>query len=315
VEQVAIHTQKVTFRYGDRLALDNVGLTIRRGELFGLLGPNGGGKTTLFRVLTTHFPIQPGRVWVLGFDAARNPFAVRQRIGVVFQHPSLDKKLTVAENLRHHGRLYGLGGREIRLRTAEMLDQMGLLDRADERVERLSGGLARRAELAKGLLHQPELLILDEPSTGLDPGGRHDLWQYLRKLQSSGTTIVTTTHLLDEAERCDRIAILDRGRIVAIGAPADLRAEIGGDVITVDTRHTDRVARLIEGEWSVSARRFDGAVRFEHTSGRLLIARLYELARDDVDAVSVSRPTLEDVFLHHTGHRFRSSSETTAGFP
>ena len=193
-----------------RQAIDNLELTIEPGEIFAFLGPNGGGKTTLFRLLSTLIPLQQGRVEILGFDLGRaSGRQSAQRIGVVFQAPSLDKKLTVAENIRHQGHLYGLSGRELESRQDEMLGRLGLADRRSERIETLSGGLRRRVELAKGMLHRPRLLLLDEPSTGLDPGARSDLWNYLREVRDAdGVTVVLTTHLLEEADRADRIAIL-----------------------------------------------------------------------------------------------------------
>lgn len=300
----AVLTRGVTFRYRSRVALDNVDLVVGRGVVFGLLGPNGGGKTTLFRILTTYFRVRTGAVHVLGFDALRDTMAVRSRIGVVFQHPSLDKKLTVAENLNAHGRLYGLDRRTIHRRSAEMLERLGLADRANEIVERLSGGLARRAELAKGLLHQPELLILDEPSTGLDPGARRDLWQYLRQLQADGATVLLTTHLLDEAERCDRIAILDRGRMVADGEPATLRAGVGGDVVTVRTDDPARLQTLLSQHCGLAAEIVEDAVRFEHPQGGVILQRVYEMAGPAMRSISIAKPTLEDVFQKYTGRTF-----------
>ena len=174
----AISVSRLVHRYGERLALAGLDLEIERGEIFALLGPNGGGKTTLFRLLSTLIPIQQGAVEVLGYDAARQTREVRERMGVVFQAPSLDKKLTVAENLRHQGHLYGMSGAPLQRRADEMLARLGLAERRGERVETLSGGMRRRVELAKGMLHAPELLLLDEPSTGLDPGARSDLWDY-----------------------------------------------------------------------------------------------------------------------------------------
>src|SRR5262245_56430128 len=191
----AIRAHRVSHVYGTRQALTDLSLKIGRGELFAILGPNGGGKTTLFRLLSTLIPLQHGGVRVLDFDLAREPDAVRQAIGVVFQAPSLDRKLTVAENIRLQATLYGLSGQALTSRLNNLLAQFSLTDRASELTERLSGGLRRRVELAKGLIHQPRLLLLDEPSTGLDPAARSDLWKYLRQLRdSAGTTIVLTTH-------------------------------------------------------------------------------------------------------------------------
>jgi ABC-2 type transport system ATP-binding protein len=288
----------------ERLALDSVDLEIFRGEVFGLLGPNGGGKTTLFRILCTSLAATSGSVSVLGLDPRRDSFEIRRRIGVVFQNPSLDRKLTVRENLVHHARLYGLAARERSRRIEESLKVVGLPDRAESMVEELSGGLARRVEIAKCLLHQPELLILDEPSAGLDPAARADLWRYLLQLPGTGVTVLATTHLMEEAERCSRVAILDGGRIVALGRPDDLRGEIGGDVVTIDADHAPRLAQRLREKLGVEAEAAENRVRFEQAAGRRSIATIVDLAGEDLRSISVSRPTLEDVFLKRTGHRF-----------
>jgi ABC-2 type transport system ATP-binding protein len=223
-----ITVENLTYRYGDRVALDAVSFTVQRGELFGLLGPNGGGKTTLFRILSTLVPAREGCVQMDGGPIDRH------RTGVVFQSPSLDKKLTVRENLVHQGHLYGLSGRPLRSRIDELLQRFAVADRASDYVEKLSGGLRRRVELAKGLLHKPEVLLLDEPSTGLDPLARRELGDYLEELRDKdGVTILLTTHIMDEAERCNRLALLDHGKLVALDRPAALKEQVGGDVITV----------------------------------------------------------------------------------
>ncbi|HUR38220.1 MAG TPA: ABC transporter ATP-binding protein, partial [Planctomycetota bacterium] len=238
---MSVEIDGLTHRYGERLALDGVSFSVRKGEVFGLLGPNGGGKTTLFKILSTALRPTSGSARIEGVDVRDD--AVRRRIGVVFQAPGLDQKLTVAENLLHQGHLYGLRGAALRRRIDEELGRFKLSDRARDRVEKLSGGLQRRVELAKALLHQPEILLLDEPSTGLDPGARRDLWDALRSLK--GVTVLLTTHLLEEAERCDRLAILHKGKLVALGAPLDLRGEIGGDVVTIRAKDAEALAAAI----------------------------------------------------------------------
>lgn len=302
-QQASVDVQSVTFRYADRVALDAVDLTVRRGEIFGLLGPNGGGKTTLFRLLTTYFPLQQGVIRIGGHDVTSEPTKVRQNIGVVFQHPSLDGKLTVAENLRHHARLYGIHRSEAPSRIDQSLAKVGLTDRKQEIVEKLSGGLARRAELAKGMLHRPELLILDEPSTGLDPGARRDLWQHLRDLQAEGVTSLLTTHLMEEAERCDRLAILDRGKIVGAGAPDELRALIGGEIITVQTKTPDEVSRKLQAH-GLETTVVENTVRCQSSQPYAVIPQIAERVGAEIDSLTVSKPTLEDVFIRLTGHRF-----------
>jgi ABC-2 type transport system ATP-binding protein len=304
----AIQASHLVYHYGPREALADLSLSVAQGEIFAFLGPNGGGKTTLFRLLSTLIPLQQGDVEILAFDLRRQSPAVRAAIGVVFQAPSLDKKLTVAENLRHQGHLYGLRGPELRHRAAEMLDRLGLADRAAERVEALSGGLRRRVELAKGMIHRPRLLLLDEPSTGLDPGARSDLWNYLRTLRDErGVTIVLTTHLLEEADQADRIAILHEGRLVALDTPDALRSTVGGDSITIQTPDPARLAAAIAAQFGCDSRVLDGCVRLEQADGHRWIARLVEAFPGQIESVTLGKPTLEDVFIARTGHRFWQS--------
>jgi ABC-2 type transport system ATP-binding protein len=295
----------LTHRYGARAALDNVSFAVATGEFFGLLGPNGGGKTTLFRVLSTLVTPQQGRVRMFDADLARQRDAVRPRIGVVFQAPGLDRKLTVAENLRHQGHLYNLSGQRLRARTAELLERFGLTARARDLVETLSGGLRRRVELAKGLLHRPELLLLDEPSTGLDPRARREFGEHLEQLRRSDRlTVVLTTHIMEEADRCDRVAILDHGRLVALDSPARLKEQIGGDVISIQARQAEPLRGRIEAEFGVTATMLDGVIRIQRPRGHEWITKLVEAFPGRIDAISVGKPTLEDVFIERTGHRF-----------
>jgi ABC-2 type transport system ATP-binding protein len=301
----AIHAQHVTHRYGDRTAVDDLTLEIAEGELFAFLGPNGSGKTTLFRVLSTLIPLQEGDVAILGHDLRRDTTAVRQQLGVVFQAPSLDKKLTVGENLTHQGRLYGLSSSELHARKSELLAAVGLTDRERDRVETLSGGMRRRVELAKSMLHRPRLLLLDEPSTGLDPGARIDLWKYLRQVRErDSVTIVLTTHLLDEADRADRIAIMHHGRLAALGQPDALRAAVGGDAITIKTEHPDELSKSIAERFTVQPAVIDGAVRLEQHEGHQWIPRLVEAFPAEIQTITLGKPTLEDVFIARTGHHF-----------
>lgn len=309
----AIRVSGLSHFYGSRQALRGLDLQIRPGEVFAFLGPNGGGKTTLFRVLSTLIPCQQGEVSILGFDLRSQANDVRRRIGVVFQAPSLDKKLTVAENIRHQAALYGVGGKRLRERQQAMMEQLGIADRAKELTEKLSGGLRRRVELAKGMIHQPRLLLLDEPSTGLDPGARADLWRYLERLRDdSGVTIVLTTHLLDEADRADRIAILDEGSIVALDQPDALRASIGGDTITIETDDADSLAAAIRERFNVGADVVGGRVRLEQAGASAWVAKLVEAFPDRVHSITLAKPTLEDVFIQKTGHRFWQEKENVA---
>jgi ABC-2 type transport system ATP-binding protein len=236
---------------------------------------------------------------------AHHPDIVRRMIGVTFQSPSLDPKLTVFENLKHQAHLYGLCGKPMRERIDELLARLGLADRRSDRAESLSGGLKRRVEIAKGLLHNPRLLLLDEPSTGLDPGARHDVWRYLSQLRDeSGVTTLVTTHLMEEAEHCDRLGILDRGRLVASGTPDELRASVGGDCLTIQTEQADDLAARIEERFDVKPQRLGDSLRIEQEAGHELLRDLVAAFPNDIDSVSLGKPTLEDVFITRTGHRF-----------
>ncbi len=302
---IAVEVLNIAHSYGDRKALAGVSFQVKRGEIFGLLGPNGGGKTTLFRILSTSFPPTSGQATIFGSDVRSQAEAVRRRIGVVFQNPSLDKKLTVAENLRHRGRLYGLRGSLLEDRMKEMMERLAVADRAGDIVETLSGGLQRRVELAGGLLHRPELLILDEPSVGLDPGARRDLWLYLKHLRErEGVTILLTTHLIDEADRCDRVLILNQGAVVALDTPDTLKEQIGGDVIVISSRTPDELCAAIRERFAVDAAVFNGKVRVERESGHAFVSQLVDAFSGMIDSVTLAKPTLEDVFIARTGHRF-----------
>jgi ABC-2 type transport system ATP-binding protein len=303
----AVGVRELRHRFAERAALAGISLDVPRGERLALLGPNGSGKTTLFRILSTALLPTGGSVTVFGADVVREPGLARQRMGVVFQAPSLDRKLTAAENLRHQGRLYGLRGRDLEDRIAKALERAGVADRTHERVERLSGGLARRVELAKGMLHRPPLLLLDEPTTGLDPSARRDFWSHFEAVRrETGATAVVTTHLLDEAEQADRIALLDQGRLVALGAPAALTAEIGGDVITVRAAEPKRLAAAIAARFGCPAAVVEGAVRIELARGHDLVPRLVEAFPDSIRGLTLGKPTLDDVFVRRTGHHLEA---------
>jgi ABC-2 type transport system ATP-binding protein len=304
-----VQVNDLRYAYGDRVALDGVSLSVDPGEIFALLGPNGSGKTTLFRILSTLGPAPPGKVRVAGHDPAADRDEVRRNIGVVFQSPSLDKQLTAEENLVHQGHLYGLRGKELRRRVGAALAAVGLNDRAGDRADRLSGGMRRRVEIAKGMLHHPRVLLMDEPSTGLDPAARLDLWNHLRRVSGQGgVTVLLTTHILDEAEGASRVAILDRGRLLACDTPAGLKDRIGGDVITVTARDPGAVRTALRDRLGVEAEVVDGTVRLERPRGHEFIPQLIEAAPGLVDSVSVGKPTLQDVFIRLTGQRFFSES-------
>ena len=300
-----ISVQKLIHRYGDHTALDGVSFEVRQAELFGLVGPNGSGKTTMFRILSTLMVPVGGRAVILGHDAAKDPNALRRRIGIVFQSQSIDVKLTAAENLRHQGHLYGMKGRALTSRIDEMLQRVGLADRAREQARAFSGGMQRRLELAKGLLHHPSVLLLDEPTTGLDPGARIDLWEYLRFLRDEEkVTVIVTTHLMEEADRCDCLAILNHGKLVALGTPSELKQEIGGDVIVLDAKDAESLADRIQIRFNIDARVVENHVRLERKNGHRFITAVVEAFPGEINAVSISKPSLEDVFIRRTGHRF-----------
>ena len=300
----------IVHRYDNRAALNGVSFDVQPAELFGLLGPNGSGKTTLFRILSTLMVPVAGQAIILGHDAAKDPSQLRREIGVVFQAQSIDLKLTATENLHHQGHLYGLYGLGLKRRVQEILQRVGLLDRAKDKAETFSGGMQRRLELAKGLLHGPRVLLLDEPTTGLDPGARRDLWQYLRILRDQEqVTVLVTTHLMEEAERCDRLAILNEGKVVALGTPTELKREIGGDVIVLETKDASSLAGKIRTQFDVPARVVGEQIRIEKDHGHRFVTDLVEAFPGEIDAVSIAKPSLEDVFIRRTGHRFWTEQE------
>lgn len=309
----AVETAALSCAYGARLALDGATLSVARGEIFALLGPNGGGKTTLFRILATLLKPTSGSFRVDGLDPAANAREVRRRLGVVFQAPSLDRKLTVRENLALQGALYSLSRPFLTVRIRELLATFGLEDRAGDLVETLSGGLARRVEIAKALLHAPPVLLLDEPSAGLDPGARRDLTTLLGALSRGGTAVLLTTHLFDEADAAHRIGILDRGRLVALGAPAALKAEVGGDVVTVEARAeggAPALAREIAGRFGPEAGRVTAVgatVRLERPGAHTFVPALVEAFPGRFRSLTLGAPSLEDVFIDRTGRAFREA--------
>lgn len=297
-----ILVENLTHRYGDRLALSNVSFEAKKGEIFGLLGPNGGGKSTLFRILSTMMVPTGGRALIAGCDVVRDPAGVRRRVGVVFQTQSLDRALTVQENLRGQGHLHGLSGTVLRERIEGAMERLGLADRRHDLVETLSGGLRRRVEIAKALLHRPQVLLMDEASTGLDPAARRDLSRHVEALRDKeGVTIVLTTHILEEASRCDRLALLHRGAIVAEGSPGELRARIGGDVVVLESGEPESLASRVEARFGVRPSVLDGRVRVEIPNGHRFIAEVVEAFPGSVESVSLHKPTLEDVFVRETG--------------
>ena len=309
----ALEVRGLSFAYrtkdGTFPVLKDLSFKVSEGRVFGLLGPNGSGKTTTFHIISTFLGAPPGKVFIFGRDVAAEPALVRRDIGIVFQLPSLDRHLTVEENLKHQGHLYGLSGGELAGRIDENLARMGLTERREDRTGLLSGGLKRRAELAKGLLHRPRLLILDEPSTGLDPGARIDLWDTLADLKKNGTTIVLTTHWMEEAEKCDRLAILNEGRVVAEGSPDELKSSIGGDVVSMESADPEALVSGIKEKFALEADNVDGIVRIEKEGAHTLIPKLAEAFPGAIRSMTLGKPTLEDVFIRETGRSFRRGAE------
>jgi ABC-2 type transport system ATP-binding protein len=299
---VIVAVEDLSHSYGERTALAGLSFDVERGCIYGVLGPNGCGKSTLFRILSTLMAPSSGRATLAGFDVVRQPREVRRQIGVVFQSASLDRKLTVAENLRAQGHLYGLRGAPLTAVMEEVLDRLRLRDRAGDIVDTLSGGLKRRVEIAKALLHNPAVLLMDEPSTGLDPNARRELVQYIADLRSDrGMTVLLTTHVLEEADRCDRLLLLSRGRRVAEGSPAELKSRVGGDVVVFEVNPVNGWVPELARRFNVEPQVIDGRVRVEIPNGHRFAAEAVEAFPGVIQSVSMHKPTLEDVFLDETG--------------
>jgi ABC-2 type transport system ATP-binding protein len=297
-----IEVENLSYRYGTKKALSGLSFSVAPGQIFGFLGPNGGGKTTAFKVLSTLFSCGPGQVRIFGLDLAKETAAIRRQMGIVFQLPALDKKLKVRENLEHQGHLYGLWGKELQKRIDRDLDRLSLQDRAKDKVETLSGGLQRRVELAKALLNNPRLMILDEPSTGLDPSARREFWGHLELLRKNeDMTVLVTTHYLEEADRCDRILILDRGEKVALGNPEELKAEIGGEVLRIRAKNPEALVVGIREKFKIQPLFLLGLVQIEQAKAHLLVAPIAEAFPDEILSLTLGLPTLEDVFMRKTG--------------
>jgi len=292
--------------YGNRQALVDVTFSVAAREIVGFLGPNGGGKTSLFNILTTLAPIREGTVRLLGRDLADEASSVRRYLGVVFQSPSLDSSLSVSENLRHHGNLYGLSGRSLKRRIDEVLEQFDIEDRAKDMVQTLSGGLQRRAELAKAILHRPPLLLLDEPSSGLDALVRRRIWGYMDALRhSDDVTIVLTTHILDEAEMCDRVGIMDAGVLVALEAPDVLKSRVRGDAVYIDAYVPELLCRKLAERFACNPVVVGKSVCVECQNGHEFVRDFVSEFSEEVRSVRFGKPTLEDVFMKLTGHSFK----------
>jgi ABC-2 type transport system ATP-binding protein len=301
-----VETRALTKSYGKVEAVRGIDLEVKPGEIFGFLGPNGAGKTTTISILCTLVRKTSGEARVAGLDVDADPGAVRTRIGLVFQDPSLDAQLTARENLELHGQIYGVPGKLRKQRIAELLEFVGLTDRASSLVMTFSGGMKRRLEIARGLLHHPSVLFLDEPTLGLDPQTRKSIWDHLRGLrEQEGVTLFMTTHYMDEAEFCDRIAIIDQGKVVALGSPDELKSRVGGDVITLTSADPRATSAEIQQRFSLQAVADDGSLRIEVPDGATFLPRLVRELSIPLTTVSLRRPSLDDVFLKLTGHAIR----------
>lgn len=300
-----ITVEQLSHSYGTRCALDNVSFSVTCGEILSFLGPNGSGKTTLFKILSTLIPPISGSVCMLGYDLERETKAIRRLLGVVFQQLGLDGKLKVSENLKHQGHLYGNKGKKLNSRISELLEKFNIKDRANDLVEELSGGLQRRVEIAKAMIHSPKVLLLDEPSSGLDIGIRRQLNDNLNLLaKSENILILMTTHLLDEAEMSDKVGILDNGKLVSFGNPEELKSKIEGDVVLIETSNMDVLSMAIEDRFNVSPTIISNNLHIECEQGHEFVREVVLAFPDEIQNVRIGKPTLEDVFFKLTGNPF-----------
>ena len=306
MSEAVIEAKGLVKKYGQLEAVRGIDLEVRQGEIFGFLGPNGAGKSTTISMLCTLLRPTAGSASVAGIDVVHDPARVRQRIGLVFQDPSLDDQLTGRENLEFHAFIYSVPAGQRRERIDKMLELLQLSDRAASQVRTYSGGMKRRLEIARGMLHEPQILFLDEPTLGLDPQTRRNIWTHLNDLRArTGVTIFMTTHYMDEAEYCDRIAIIDKGQIVALGTPDQLKAMVGGDVVTMTSSKPEDALEEIQKVLGVVPTRDDGTLRMEVPDGRKFVPRLVRELTVPVDTISLRRPSLDDVFLKLTGRAIR----------
>jgi ABC-2 type transport system ATP-binding protein len=309
----AVEVDDLVKTYGEVEAVRGVSFTVAEGEVFGFLGPNGAGKSTTINMLCTLTRPTFGSARVSGFDVSGQCDDVRRNVGLVFQESTLDGYLTAEQNLRLHAELYGIDAGVIPARMRQMLEMVDLWDRRDHRVATYSGGMRRRLEIARGLMHSPRVLFLDEPTIGLDPQTRRAIWRYIGALQEAeGTTIFMTTHYMDEAEFCDRIAIIDRGQIVVLDTPDVLKASVGSDRVVLGTDDNDGALATLRERFGIEATVAEGAVTFHVASGEAFVPRLFNEVGLGITSVAVSRPTLDDVFMLYAGSTIRDA-ETAGG--
>ncbi len=304
-----IEVRDIYKTYGDIEAVRGVDFTVHAGEIFGFLGPNGAGKTTMINILCTLIKPTSGFASLAGHNVVTDAEKVRSSIGIVFQDPSLDERLTAHENLEFHGMIYGVPKVDRRGRISNVLKMVELWDRRNDIVKTFSGGMKRRLEIARGLMHNPRVLFLDEPTLGLDPQTRNRIWEYIRDLrQRENITIFLTTHYMDEAENCDRIAIIDNGKIISLDTPAKLKSMVGGDVITLSTSDNKVAIEEIKKSHSIEALEQDSKIVLEVPDGEGFLAKLVHSISVSIDSISLRRPTLDDVFLKLTGRKMREET-------
>ncbi len=304
-----IKVQDLAKSFNGLWAVDGISFEVNEGEVFGFLGPNGAGKTTTIKILCTLLRPSRGQAWISGFDVFKAPNEVRRSIGIIFQDPSLDDRLTAYENLRFHAIIYKVPRKERNARINQVLNMAELEDRRNSLVRYFSGGMKRRLEIARGLLHAPRVLFLDEPTLGLDPQTRNRIWDYLHTLRKDKSiTLFLTTHYMDEAENCDRIAVIDHGKIIALDTPDNLKRMVKGDVITIRTQNDDLAQKELIEKYRVSVQRDSSGLHFEMDSGEKFVPKLVKNATTQILTVSVRRPTLDDVFLKLTGREIRAET-------
>ncbi|MPY84729.1 MAG: ATP-binding cassette domain-containing protein [Actinophytocola sp.] len=313
-DEAAVSVRGLRKTYGEVEAVRGIDLDVEQREMFGFLGPNGAGKTTAIKILCTIAEPTGGSVTVAGCDVVTDRAELRRRIGVVFQEPTLDAYLTAEQNLRFHGELYGMPRKVLRDRMDDVLELVGLADRRNDQVLKFSGGMKRRLEIGRGLLHAPQVLFLDEPTIGLDPQTRASIWDYIGRLRKeTDITIFVTTHYMDEAEYCDRIAIMNRGEIVVTGTPDGLKRSIGSDRVQIRTEDDERAIERIRDRFGIEAAVHDGMVTFAVPGGAEFVPKLFADLGMDIQTVTITRPSLDDVFLSYTGRTIADSESAAEG--
>ncbi len=315
-----IELDKLCKSFDKLVAVDKVSFAVREGEIFGFLGPNGAGKTTTLSMLSTLSKPTSGMATVNGFDIQKEKSDVRKSIGMVFQDPSLDDELTAYENMDFHGRLYGVPSNVRKKKTIELLKMVELDERKDSLVKTFSGGMKRRLEIARGLLHEPKILFLDEPTLGLDPQTRNKLWNYIKKLnKKKKLTIIITTHYMDEADKlCDRIAIIDHGKLITIGTPEELKNQVGGGIITIKTQNAKKLENILNKcKWCGTVKKHDSSVTVTTKDASKKVAEIFKLAgkkKISISSITIHDPSLEDVFLFFTGKTIREQESSATDF-